>query len=180
MTKWYGSVSNRLEEGKNYTGRELREGDDITMYLWSDCHCYYITKVINQKEIQVRPYYVCADHSKIGGMGHQNWLYFKTQKEENEYLSKYFPDRDFNENPKEPEPETWVYKNGNWKEQTIYTLESIKAYCDKKHFGVNDFLENFTPTQQEKLRNGKQVKKYQHLIGKVSFGVRNYYYDWSF
>lgn len=30
---WYGNLTNRLEEGKNYTGREIRVGDDITMYL---------------------------------------------------------------------------------------------------------------------------------------------------
>ena len=38
---WYGNLTNRLEEGRNFTGREIAVGDDITEYLWSDRHCYY-------------------------------------------------------------------------------------------------------------------------------------------
>ena len=31
MSRIYGNVINRFEEGKNYTGREINVGDDITM-----------------------------------------------------------------------------------------------------------------------------------------------------
>ena len=107
--KLYGSLNNRFDENKNFTGREIRVGDDITMYLWSDRHPYFVTKVIDQEHIYVHKYHVCADHSKEGGMGHQNWLYFKTLKEHNQYINslhlkdlngkEYEP---YNENPKEP------------------------------------------------------------------------------
>lgn len=84
--QWYGNVSNRIEEGHVYgTDKTIKEGMDITMYHWSDRTCYFITKVIDQKHIFVNRYYVCADHSKEGGMGHQNWLYFRTLKEHNQY-----------------------------------------------------------------------------------------------
>ena len=108
--KIYGSVSNRFEEGRNFTGREIRPGDDITMYLWSDRHCYWVVDVISQKEIKVKKYYVCADHSKPCGMGHQEWLYFKTQNEENEYLNSCHlmyegKEMKYETNFEEPEPE---------------------------------------------------------------------------
>lgn len=83
MKKLYGSLDNRLEEGKNYLGRELKKDDDITMYLYSDRNCYYITEVISQKEIKVKPYHICADFSKKGGQGHQDWMYFKSINEIN-------------------------------------------------------------------------------------------------
>lgn len=168
--KLYGSLSNRLEEGHNYTGRELQVGDDITMYLWSDCNCYYITEVIDQKHIKVKRYYVCADHDKAGGMGHQDWMYFKTLKEESEYLRKYFPDNYKDcEEIVEPEAETWVFRNNKWKEAVEYTPEQVLA---------SPFF--FTEAQIKKAQQGKTVTEYRNLSGKVSFGVRRYYYDWSF
>ena len=156
--KWYGDICNRLEENRNYTGRELREGDDITMYYWSDRTCYYITKVVDQKHIFVRQYEVVADRSKEGGMGHQNWLYFKTYKEEQEYLNKCVDEglllasckQDIN-TIKEPEPEEWVFRYRHWN-------RVIKK----------DILGNPLP------------KPIYRKLEPISFGVRNYYYDWSF
>jgi len=145
MTKWYGSVENRLMENRNLDA-ELKEGMDITEYLWSDRICYYITKVNSQKDIMVKRYYVCADHEKEGGMGHQNWLYFKTQKEENEYLKKYFPDHQYNDT-EEKDEENWVYRYNHW------YIKSVNEYTGK----INYYR-----------KNG------------ISFGVRNYYYDWEF
>ena len=86
--KWYGSIDNRIEEGRNYEpDKTIKVGTDITTYFWSDRHCKYVTEVINQKHIFVKDYHVCADHSKPGGPGHQSWRYFKTAREEAEYLN---------------------------------------------------------------------------------------------
>lgn len=167
--KWYGSLSNRLEEGHNYTGRELQVGDDITMYLWSDCNCYFITEVIDQKHIKVKKYHVCADHEKAVGMGHQDWLFFKSAKEESEYLNRFFPDNHFDFSDIEEPSETWVFRNNKWKEAVEYTPEEVLT---KPCF--------FTEAQIKKAQQGKTVTEYRNLSGKVSFGVRRYYYDWSF
>ena len=163
--KWYGSVNNRIEEGHNFTGRELQAGDDITMYMWSDRYCYWIEEVIDQKRIKVRRYYVCADHEKATGMGHQDWLYFKTWDEENEYLCKFFPDHHKQgEHRDEPEAETWVFRNNKWKREFTHTNP--------------DWID--TKTQQKEFDKHGCFHSYANLSGSVSFGKRSYYYDWEF
>lgn len=164
MSKWYGSLTNRLEEGQNFTGREIRTGDDITMYLWSDRNCYFVVGVESQKRIKVRRYYTCADHEKPGGMGHQDWMYFKTWDEWNEYLSKYHPEyHDPKEHRDEPDPQVWVFRYGKWMQEITYTDENYCTDREKKSLEKNGFY-----------------KRYFDLTGRVSFGVLDYYYDWEF
>lgn len=154
---WYGNLTNRLEEGKNYTGREIRVGDDITMYSYSDRDCYYVTAVETQKRIKVKRYYVCADRSKPGGMGHQNWVYFKTRKEFAEYTGNEYADSD------ESRAETWVFRYNKWMLEHTYTEENYCTEREKKSLEKNGFYKRYFP-----------------LSGNVSFGVRDYYYDWEF
>ena len=168
MSKWYGSIDNRLEEGKNFTGREIRVGDDITMYLWSDRHCYYVTEVIDQKHIKVKPYHVCADKSKPGGMGHQDWLYFKTLKERDDYLGWGNDSEEYYEiNDRE---ETWAFRYNKWMRE--WTIRE-----DSQDFLGRDFC---TDKELAALDKKGYYKTYGNLSGKVSFGVRDYYHDWEF
>ena len=160
---WYGNLTNRLEEGRNFTGREIAVGDDITEYLWSDRHCYYVVAVENQKRIKVRPYYTCADHEKEGGMGHQDWLYFKTLDERNKYLAQFNDYWKNIEHFEEPDPQTWVYRYNKWMKECVYTKEN---YCTEREW-------------KSLLKNGFYCRYYD-LSGRVSFGVRDYYYDWEF
>lgn len=155
----YGNVINRLLEGKKY--EDIKEGTDITMYLWSDRDCYYVTDVIDDKHIKVRQYIVVADHDEACGMGHQNWLYFKTGEDVNDYLGKIYDSRRIYGTPQE---EAWAFRYGNWYRDVEYTEE----------------YEWMTDKQKEKIRKGKSVHEYYPLSGKVSFGVRDYYYDWEF
>ena len=121
--KVFGSLNNRMDEGKYYNGtyNNLKEGVDITMYYWSDRHCYYITKVVDQKNIFVKEYEVIADHHKKGGTGHQNWLYFKDEREVQKYRNDLvnegiFPKdmyKDLDE-IKISEPEEWVFRYNKW------------------------------------------------------------------
>ena len=162
---WYGNLSNRLEENQNYTGREIRVGDDITMYLWSDRNCYYVTAVEDQKRIKVRRYYHCADHSKAGGMGHQNWLLFKTWDEWNDYLSDYFPAyHKRGDHRDEPKEETWVFRYNKWMQECTHT---DPRFCD-------------TDRERKSFEKNGYFKTYHNLIGKVSFGVADYYHYWEF
>ena len=192
MPKLYGSINNRLDEGKNYTQRELRAGDDITMYLWSDRYCYYIIDVISQKKIKVKKYNVCADHSKPGGAGHQNWLYFKTQKEMIKYINQYRPGT-YDENIAEPEAETWVYRYNKWQEMYEYTPEAWNNLIQRCKEDITDpdnhmdsvvclaqHYSHLSDEEIDKIKQGKTVCKYRNLNGKISFGIRDYYYDWEF
>lgn len=162
---WYGNLTNRLEEGKNCTRREIRVGDDITMYLWSDRHCYYVTEVIDQKHIKVKPYHICADKSKPGGMGHQDWMYFKTLKERDEYCN-LLPLRTDEEYAEFDREETWAFRYGKWmREWTMTEMLHPDAY---------------SKSQVEHFNKHGWFKDYGDLSGKVSFGVRDYHYDWEF
>lgn len=162
---WYGELTNRLEEGRNFTGREIRVGDDITMYLYSDRSCYYVVAVEDQKRIKVRRYYHCADHEKEGGMGHQNWKLFKTWDEWNDYLVRFFPEHHkTGEHCDEPEPETWVYRYNKWMSEAKYT---DPAFCA-------------TERERKSLEKNGYFKRYFDLSGKISFGKADYHYDWEF
>ena len=159
--KLYGLLNNRLEEGHNFTGRELQTGDDITMYLWSDRACYYITDVIDQKRIKVKRYNVCADHSKPGGMGHQDWVYFKSLREMHDYLGlDHWTDEEYEQADRE---ETWVFRYGKWMEEYTFTEDN---YCSDR--------------ERASLAKKGYYKRYYELSGKVSFGRRDYHYDWEF
>ena len=178
MPRVYGNLTNRIEEGKNYNSdKQIHVGDDITMYWYSDRTCYYVVEVISQKHIVVAPYQVCADHSKPGGMGHQNWLYFKTRKEENDYLKKVFPEKDFSNYDDELRTEHWVFRNNKWKKAYIYTKEDLDT---ENMFGQKLRDAYFTERDVKKLESGKEVYKYASLSGKVSFGIRDFYHDWEF
>ena len=159
MKKFYGNLTNRLEEGR--TVPEIKEGMDLTMYYWSDRTCYYVTEVIDQKHIKVMRYYVVADRSKAGGMGHQDWLYFKTTKEASDYL-KANGLHGYADNIKDIEEE-WVYRYNKWMRLSRQTEEN---YC--------------TDRERKALEKNGYFDRYFDIGGKVSFGVRDYYYDWEF
>lgn len=149
--KWYGSICNRIAEGRIRTEDGLiHKGDDITMYYWSDRSCYFVTKVIDQKHIFVKPYEVVADRSKPGGMGHQDWLYFKSRREANMYLNEFMKEEDKYpvDELVEAKEEEWVLRYGKW----------------NRVVGTDE--------------NGKPI--YRHLSGQITIGVRDYYYDWEF
>ena len=173
----YGSINNRFEEGHNFNDDKLLHvGDDITMYYYSDRQCYYITDVIDQKHIKVKRYYVCADHDKEGGMGHQNWMFFKSRHDQDVYLNKFFPDHKITED-EDQEAEDWVFKYNKWKRMVTYTAEDLDT-TDMFGRKLRDAF--FSKKEIDKLEAGKNVNKYYDLSGGVSFGVRNYYYDWEY
>lgn len=175
MGRCYGNLVNRIDENKNFNKDKLiHVGDDITMYHWSDRDCFYVTEVINQKHIKILPYHVCADQDKKLGMGHQEWLYFKTRKELNKYLHKYHRDREFyNE---EDEPIELKYRYNKWFKVHRYTkedLDSVNMFGEKLR---NAF---FTKKEVDRLENNKDVCRYS-AFGNISFGVKDHYYDWEF
>lgn len=88
----------------------IHVGDDVNIVVGSDCYAYFVTEVTDQKHIKVKEYNVCGDRTKPGGMGHQDWVYFKTAKEEDEYLRKF----GINHNSREYKEETWVLRYNNW------------------------------------------------------------------
>lgn len=188
--KLYGNLTNRIEENQNYNQDKLiHEGDDITMYYWSDRHCYFVTRVIDQKHIFVKQYEVCANQEKDCGMGHQDWMYFKTRKEYNEYIRKFYPERTIVTN--ENSEQEWVFRYGKWMQAIRYNLEGYQRALEEARKDcshpedeecvkrVARFYFRVSDSELEKILAGKEVIKYMKMQP-VSFGVRDYYYDWEF
>lgn len=182
---WYGSINNRIEEGHNYeSDKKIKVGTDITTYFWSDRQCKYVTKVIDQKHIFVKDYYVCADRSKPAGIGHQNWRYFKTAREEAEYLNGGHPEnidgkeiRGEQENATESPEEEWAFRYGHW--NRVIRFDKALAEKIEEKTGRRGFFPK-TEKEKEAFEAGKEVVRYDRIREGISFGVRDYFFDWDF
>ena len=151
--KLYGSLQNRLEENKMFTD-EIKVGTGMTEYLYSDTHAYEVTAVKDQKHVTVRR----LDHKHVGdGCMDNNW----------ELIS----------NPENPEYD--LVKRGNyWYSVQTITPELAQEIMDEDDIqrklwaGMNGF------DLKEIIETGKTKKSYNRW--NVSFGVAQYYYDYSF
>ena len=169
MGKWYGSINNRCEEGHKYC-EEIKVGTGMTEYLWSDRHPYEVTRVINQEHVFVRP----MDHERIDKNG-------MSEIQDYKYIS----------NPNYDEIELKKYR-GNWCKLYAYNKKEILNKVEElfknnmnfygtkeKEFNFLISRANFTPKQKEDFENGKTIYKY-NMWKNISFGVMEYYYDFSF
>ena len=149
--KWYGSVTNRLEEDQMFCD-EIQVGTGMTEYSWSDRHAYEVVAVKDQKHVTVREY----DHKKKEGA---SWC-----QNDWELIS----------NPENPEYD--LAKRGKyWYWVCTATKEGLEE-AEKRPCGLADLVvAGFDP---DVIRaKGKQTK-YSRV--KVSFGVAEYYYDYEF
>lgn len=145
MKKWYGSLTNRLEENQKEIPT-LEVGMGVTEYLWSDRNVYEITKVVNQKDVFIRRY----DVKHIGEYGNQQW--------------------ELTSNPEGREQEI-VYRYGNWYEKVAYTKESIERCLKEDGFILlddktyNEAMEKgiaYKYNKMNKLRFGKAEYYYDY------------------
>lgn len=88
MARWYGSLTNRIDENKKYCD-EIKVGTGVTEYLWSDRHAYEVTKVIDQKHVFIRR--METERIDNNGMSDvQDYKYTSNPKyEEKELIYKY-------------------------------------------------------------------------------------------
>lgn len=68
MAKWYGNLTNRLEENRQFC-EEITVGTGMTEYSWSDRHPYEVIAVRDQKHVTVR----ALDHKHIGEWYANEW-----------------------------------------------------------------------------------------------------------
>lgn len=161
--KLYGSLDNRLEEGKQYC-EVIEVGTGVTEYGWSDRKPYEVTRVINQKHVFIRP----MNYKRIDNNG-------MSDSQDYEYIS----------NPEGKEIE--VEKRGSvWYEVKKFSksMWEEKAKNDKC-FKTTQVAYNYykgmaglTEKQNEAIEQGKEVKRYKKMD--ISFGVMERYYDYSF
>lgn len=167
--KWYGSINNRIDEGKQYC-KEIKVGTGMTEYMWTDRHAYEVVKVINQNHVFVKR--LIAKRIDHNGM---------SECQDYEYIS----------NPDAAEIEL-VKRYNAWYILNVYSKKDIeqrakKAFETGRNCGktieaeINYYLLNacFTEKQRADFENGKEIKKYKKW-NNISFGVLDEYYDFSF
>ena len=142
MSKWYGSLNNRIDENKMFC-KKIEVGTGMTEYFYSDRRPYEVVEVVNQNHIKVRE----LDHRHIGNGSMDN---------EWELVS----------NPNNPVKEVKKrYGYWNWvRHWTKKDLEKCVFFPKDKVY-------------DEIMKTGKGV---EYTRTNVSFGVAEYYYDYSF
>lgn len=150
MTRWYGSITNRLEENRMFC-EEIEIGTGLTEYDYSDRHPYEVVGVKDQKHVTVRG----LDHKHIGdGCMDNRW----------ELVSN------------EENPERDLVKRGNyWYWTNTVTKDNIQGIDEDMELRLRVVLAGFDP---ERIKEkGKQTV---YRRANVSFGVASYYYDYEF
>jgi len=153
--KWYGNIDNRLDEGKQFV-EEIKVGDGVTEYHYSDRDAYEVVAVKDQKHISIREY----DHKHIGEGFQNNW----------ELIS--------NENNRVID----LVKRGNyWYTKNTATIDDLNRY-NKADYANDDisffnwfFYSGFNA--ETIMKKGSQTK-YNRM--NISIGVADYYYDYEF
>jgi hypothetical protein len=151
MSKWYGSVNNRImERGKS--ADPITVGMGVTEFFWSDRHAYEVTQVINQKEIYIREY----DHIHKGAAYTNDW----------ELVS----------NPNNPEIP--LKKRGKyWYNYATVTREELEEIDRTKNLDMMIWMANWGFDRDTIFKNGKQTKYHRKNI---VIGYADYYYDYEF
>lgn len=129
MSKWYGSVNNRLDENQMFCD-EIKVGTGMTEYSWSDREAYEVIEVKDQKHVTVRKY----DHKLKGDAYSNDW----------ELISN------------EDNPTYNMVKRGNyWYSALTVTKEDLLSH-DTPETRLNLILAGFDP--KIVIEKGKQTK----------------------
>jgi hypothetical protein len=154
MKKWYGSLNNRVEENRMYC-EKIEIGTGMTEYLYTDTHPYEVVEVKDQKHVKVRK----LDHKLVGEAYTNNWEL--TSNENN--------------------PVYEMTKRGNYWYWTVTVtsdiLKDLESEDARERFRTQLFLCQ-NDIDIDKLREKGKITKYHRA--NVSFGIAQYYYDYSF
>lgn len=154
MGRWYGSVNNRIEENRQMV-EEIKVGDGVTEYFWSDRNAYEVVEVKDQKHISIREY----DHKCVGGAYSNDW----------ELISNVL------------NPVIELVKRGKyWYSEVIATIEDLK--CFEGEMNEDKIMKQLWICNNgfdvDKIREKGIQRKYHKK--NISIGVANYYYDYEF
>lgn len=161
--KLYGSLNNRMEENRMYCD-EIKVGTGMTEYSWSDRHPYEVVEVVDQTNVFVRG----LDHIKNGEAYSNEW---KLVSNENNPIIELKLKNGVWMRVVNFSKEMWM---NNAKDMAREHTEKIDVYYD-----YCKAMSGLTSKEKEKVEAGKVVKKLRKF-GNVSFGVAEYYYDYSF
>jgi hypothetical protein len=150
----YGNLMNRLAENKMFC-EEIVVGMGMTEYSWSDREAYEVIEVKDQKHVVVRRY----DHRLIGEAMSNQW----------ELISN------------EDNPCIEMAKRGKYwyavVRASVEHLEAMERMNDNDKMSMQLWLAQNDFNADVIRKKGSQVR--YHRMN-VSFGVADYYYDYSF
>lgn len=160
-----GSFINQMMSN-NATLPKVGEGATILHYTDRDC-CEVISVSEDGKTVKLEHLDAEWDKTKQGDIGHQNWILKPT--------GRFF---------------TLVWKQNAWRtvsNEIVFTNEFIEQANAK---GIYALARALTPEQYQLIYNGDvrpqavvegitRMKKTYSKV-KILFGVKDYYYDWSF
>ena len=157
MSKWYGSINNRVEENRQFCD-EIKVGTGVTEYLWSDRHPYEVIAVKDQRHVTIREY----DHKRPDD--NKDYSY------SNEWVLVS------NENNRTLD----LVKRGKyWYVFSECTVERAKEILSKdNNLDERLWACNNGYDLNKIVEQGKGQRKYFKM--NVSFGVAEYYYDYEF
>lgn len=157
MSKWYGSLNNRVEENRQFCD-EIKVGTGMTEYFWSDRHAYEVIAVKDQKHVTVREY----DHKRPDDG--------KDYSYSNEWVLV----------SNEKNPSLDLVKRGKyWYTETSITPERAKEILEGKYnFDDRLWASRCGFDLHAIVESGKKKTTYHRR--NVSFGVAEYHYDYSF
>ena len=130
--------------------KEITVGTGVTEYMYSDRHPYEVVEVIDQKHVKVRE----LGHKALPNSQFANeWELFSDEKK----------------------PIKLLTKRGN---QWYWTVVVTKEILDKIDDIDTQLFLAHNNIDIEKLKEKGTVRRYRKA--NVSFGVAEYYYDYSF
>lgn len=130
--------------------KEITVGTGVTEYMYSDRHPYEVVEVIDQKHVYVRE----LGHKALPNSQFANeWELFSDERKPIKLLTK---------------------RGNQWYWTTVVTKEILDKIDD---FETQWFLAS-NGIDIEKLKEKGKVRRYHKA--NVSFGVAEYYYDYSF
>ena len=162
--KLYGSLQNRLTEGRDFTNGDIKVGTGVTEVLYSDRHAYEVTAVKDQNHFTIR-------RMKAIPTGEAMTNTWKLESDETQ------PTRNIER------------INGVFYEVNYLTKDKVMERAEKalkedfvpgtpieKAIGyVTMFL---TEKQKERVLNGKQVRLKSKM--NLVIGIQSEYYDYEF
>lgn len=155
--KFFGSITNRLEEGKTFG--EIKVGTGVTEMCYTDRHPYEVVKVIDEKHLLIR----ACDAKRIDNNG-------MSEDQEYEYTLRPYEQYYITEELLNDYSRLWHIQYNNPKlYKKIVTGEIGDVIGDNNHLLV------LTKSGwKERYSNGK------YNCNKFTVGIKEKYYDYSF
>ncbi len=154
MSKWYGSLNNRLEENRMMCDA-IEVGTGVTEYSWSDRHPYEVVAVKDQKHVTIRP--MNAVHDPEAEPMTNSWIITSDENASTEEIAK---------------------RGNYWYSVVTITPQEAQEILDGDDVDAKIWACHNNFNLPEIVASGK-VKKAYHRRN-LTFGKADYYYDYEF